>query len=406
MSLLKKSSTSSDYLQHMVTEVSRWADDCDALFASNSPLKPSGLWADHVQKLKGWLTTSSNPAEVFRQQLDNNGFTYPRKNDDPEFDKVCASYVTWLEKQGCPLESFPRELQESWMTSDHLCTTIGKRKISVMFLWHLCTLVRLQNLMPTEPKTILEIGGGYGGLARLAKHHWPHCRYMILDLPVSLVYSYLYVVQHFPEAKVLWVTKPKQLRDVNNAEYDFVFIPCSLEEAMYDTIECDLLINTASLGEMAQETADWYVHFIENHLDLRYFFFLNRYGHFTDKRVDHMSHNSCVHFDARWKMHTLDIESERTINRLDHYFPRHMEFFAERLPKEAVSPEMNRMIAEQLLNEAQQHSEHDDRFDLLAYESARIFPTKANTKLYLDYLKEKDFYEYERFSQHFGRADK
>lgn len=106
--------------------------------------------------------------------------------------------------------------------------------------------------------TMLEIGGGYGGAARL----WlsapnPVKRLWLVDLPSSLFFAELFLRLNFPEAKFTYVSEEKTARETietkSGADQEIILCPISIAPAL-EGIPCDLIVNTGSLAEV---TDDW-----------------------------------------------------------------------------------------------------------------------------------------------------
>lgn len=127
-----------------------------------------------------------------------------------------------------------------------------KNGYSNAFLWHLNFYLRITKAI--TPKSILEIGGGYGGLARIFKILHPEISYTIIDLPESLYFS-----KNFLELN--------GIKDVN-------FIPAG---DLSEKKEFDLVINTGSFQEMFREVVKSYIDMIQNDLKVKYLYSCN-YG--------------------------------------------------------------------------------------------------------------------------------
>lgn len=95
--------------------------------------------------------------------------------------RLIARYQQWLRSQGTPLSSFDDSIQESLFTNPNFTINQHGKTISTMFLWYLCTSQRILKNVKGPINNILEIGGGYGGLARLLKLFLPKTRYFFLD---------------------------------------------------------------------------------------------------------------------------------------------------------------------------------------------------------------------------------
>jgi len=113
---------------------------------------------------------------------------------------------------------------------------------------------------------ILEIGGGYGGLAYHLKTLVPKARYITIDLPESLLFSALYLTTLFPDECNVLVTSPEMIE--NDLERPgFTFIPNYLyREPRNGGLRVDLAINTLSLSEMTATQVRSYCALIRNSL--------------------------------------------------------------------------------------------------------------------------------------------
>ncbi|MGH8641491.1 MAG: putative sugar O-methyltransferase, partial [Burkholderiales bacterium] len=70
---------------------------------------------------------------------------------------------------------------------------------------------------------ILEIGGGYGGLAYHLKTLLPRARYIAVDLPESLLFAALYLTTLFPDESNVLVTSPEMIgRDLDRPGFTFI----------------------------------------------------------------------------------------------------------------------------------------------------------------------------------------
>jgi hypothetical protein len=127
-----------------------------------------------------------------------------------------------------------------------------------------------QQVDTVNPVSILEIGAGYGVLARVLSLKAPR-RYTILDLPVSLFCSYVFLRTHFPEKACIWVQSQSDL----DSEADFHFVPASLAMSLASQ-SYDMAINTCSMGEMLPENRDDYLRLIG--ATSRHFYSHNREG--------------------------------------------------------------------------------------------------------------------------------
>ncbi len=116
----------------------------------------------------------------------------------------------------------------------------------------------MRNVYPFSPDTrcrILEIGGGWGGLAYQIKKHCSGVNYILVDLPYTLYFAVYYLYRLNPSLR-LWVYS----RDEDPAkflDYDFIFLPPWALEAIPKK-SIDIAINQSSLGEMTEKQVGFY----------------------------------------------------------------------------------------------------------------------------------------------------
>ncbi|HSB73562.1 MAG TPA: putative sugar O-methyltransferase [Candidatus Methylomirabilis sp.] len=130
-----------------------------------------------------------------------------------------------------------------------------------VYLERLLLLYEAGLLNPDDPRSllrrgdvrILEIGGGYGGLAYFLKQVLPQARYAIVDLPESLLFSGVYLSVLFQkEANILLAPdSPPEAPDASGP--GFTFVPNHLFPRLREAgSRYDLVINTLSMSEMEE----------------------------------------------------------------------------------------------------------------------------------------------------------
>jgi len=112
----------------------------------------------------------------------------------------------------------------------------------------------------TAPQ-IIEIGGGYGGLAFHLTRILPKSRYIIVDLAETLVFSATYLALHAPEKRLFLYDPetPVTLDDLEN--HDLVLLPAYRLDLLQDC-PFDLAISMASLQEMRADQVKNYLDFL------------------------------------------------------------------------------------------------------------------------------------------------
>jgi hypothetical protein len=208
---------------------------------------PSALWASFHEVMHRPAIDGTDQVRAFTAFLtEENAFTFPRKTSDPVCATVAAKLINHLNTIGRPLGGFPATIEESRFASDQVVWHDHGRRVSAAFLFQLCKALRIDTLAP-DIETVLEIGAGYGGLARTLRLLKPRSQYIIVDLPDSLFCSYVFLSANFPRSSTLWVTTPDDVAQIDGKE--FVFVPAHLVDILQGR-PVDLALNTASLGEM------------------------------------------------------------------------------------------------------------------------------------------------------------
>ena len=118
-------------------------------------------------------------------------------------------------------------------------------------------------LSETETPVVLEIGGGFGGLA----FHLLRCggpiKYIGLDLPENISIQTYYLTCAFPCARILTYSKNfSRLDHTTISNYDIILLPNFVLPDI-ESSTADIIINIRSLSEMASETIAEYIHQID-----------------------------------------------------------------------------------------------------------------------------------------------
>ena len=125
-------------------------------------------------------------------------------------------------------------------------------------------------------KTVVEIGAGWGGFAYQFKSLCPNTVYFIIDFPEVFLFSAVYLMTAFKNARTLLVATESDEEELKNnyQAYDFVFIPQDRFNELGD-VRTDLCINIVSFQEMTTRQVDSYAGALFN-AGCRYFYSMNR----------------------------------------------------------------------------------------------------------------------------------
>lgn len=112
------------------------------------------------------------------------------------------------------------------------------------------------------PRSAVELGGGYGGLARAHLTHNPHTSYFICDLEETIFFSAVYLSKHFGAHRVHLVERRLKSSEVEQG--NVYIVPQSKIEYL-DELRFDYAISQQSLQEMTQKQVERYLAFFANH---------------------------------------------------------------------------------------------------------------------------------------------
>lgn len=255
---------------------------------------------------------------------------------------------------------------------------------------------------------VIELGAGLGHLARSLKLFGIAGRYVIIDIPETLVFSYCFLTQNFPDARVLLVSHDETNIE-NLAGYDFIFVPTLYADRVVQE-EYDLFINCASMGEMRNTVTRYWMDFVQNKLNVHYLFTLNRYLNTLHPKLHEWrwNENECsVHYDKRWEILKWELEPSFTRSPyVDTLIARYVEIIAKRL--EVVDEVANTTRSCSLVEQVRQQDwfrfadsypsimtmrdhimVHDTTMTgtlFMLWEAMRLNPTAAAVSLLLQYM--------------------
>ncbi|MCF8033707.1 MAG: putative sugar O-methyltransferase [Desulfarculaceae bacterium] len=128
----------------------------------------------------------------------------------------------------------------------------------------------------SDVNTLLEIGGGTGGPARL----WlvnpirKPLRYVIVDIPESLFFSEVFLRHHFGNDKVSYIYSQDDVEKADDALA--LLVPIAAIDSL-NKMSFDLILNHLSMQEMSEEWVDYYMSWLDR-VRARYFYSLNYFA--------------------------------------------------------------------------------------------------------------------------------
>tara|TARA_B100001057_G_scaffold482094_1_gene556948 strand:+ start:29 stop:1189 length:1161 start_codon:yes stop_codon:yes gene_type:complete len=187
-------------------------------------------------------------------------------------------------------------------------------------LTHIKFYLHIRDKIKNDIKSICEIGGGFGSLARIFLNQF-NSKYILIDLPEANLISTYFLYNHFPNKKfflydnfIQEVQDNKFKIDENYFDkYDiFILPPWTID--FFEKIKINMFINTYSFMEMKKVTIKKYFDFIHKHSKIgTYFLNINRYQKDTSGEAIKFSEYP---YDNDWDC----LVSERSPTRYSMHF--------------------------------------------------------------------------------------
>lgn len=106
-------------------------------------------------------------------------------------------------------------------------------------------------------KVVVEIGGGYGGMAHFLQRDNSDLTYIDLDLPENMALTAFYLMHALPHKKILMYGEQEITPQVIN-EYDIILLP-NFSITSLPNHSVNLVFNSYSLAEMSPSTIELYI---------------------------------------------------------------------------------------------------------------------------------------------------
>lgn len=131
----------------------------------------------------------------------------------------------------------------------------------------------------SDNSNILEIGGGFGSLARIIIKN-KKVKYFLIDLPEANLQSNFYLQENFPDLKIFNYLDLKNKNIENEIKNFDIFIlpPDAIDLLEKKNIFFDFIINSRSFMEMEKKIISKYFIYIQNKINIHgHFLNINRY---------------------------------------------------------------------------------------------------------------------------------
>lgn len=182
-------------------------------------------------------------------------------------------FNVWISSIGksCPFEA----LETPDIGNPYGCYIDGKFYRPGVDYQHYYATIISRLIKSKKRRTVLELGGGFGGLAYFLIRDNSNLTYIDADLPENMALTAFYLLSAFPEKKIALFGE-LDLNSANLDEYDAVLIPNFAVESLADN-SVDLAFNSYSLAEMSPDT-------INN--------FAQQFSRISSKFIYHINHTS------------------------------------------------------------------------------------------------------------------
>ncbi len=274
------------------------------------------LWGNVANDYEGIVKKGPIEPLEFEAILRYGGFSQFSMYTDDHF---LSQFVDWqiaaLAEIGLVLKDLSRTLCESEAMPMYLCFEREGRQISIDFL-RLLTYTdtistHLSNAGVSSPQLIVEIGSGYGGLARLLKLHYPDTTICLIDIPVCLRAAEYYLRKSMQGAQIVHL-RDVASNDISESKADFILIP--VEEAyLINGQNIDLAVNIWSFGEMPNHYIQTWFDFIQKHNTTDHLFLLNHFMASIELEPGNVEHQANHYnwlrgIDKAWKIQAFEID--------------------------------------------------------------------------------------------------
>jgi hypothetical protein len=252
------------------------------LALASAPLATANLphagvrWKTYSDRTREFVARFTEPLEAihFAQGASSHGGfeTRPKKALLPSLgaaneERLARDFPSFA-------ESFSLWAESIYADPDTTADYNGRPVSAPMYLIMSYCLFCLDRL-PKAPNMVCEIGGGYGGPARLWLTNPIHrpSKYIIVDLPESLFFSELYLAKHFGTERVFYVGDRSAATARKLASAPVVLCPNGYID-MLAPLAIDLVINTNSMQEMSEAYVDFFMDWLDRQ-DCSFFISIN-----------------------------------------------------------------------------------------------------------------------------------
>jgi len=276
------------------------------------------------------------------------------------------------------------ELRESPYSNQDTVEEFDGVPYSNIFLYHTNFYLRSSSTFasPGSIKKAIEIGTGYGALARIFKIMDPGISYTMIDFPEMLFFAHNYLSLNFPDAKILYLDEDNQHE--MGEEFDFILVPIQRFHLLKGQ-SFEFAINTGSLQEMTGEAVAFWMDFIENQIQVDGFYSCNYFLKLGVWSQTSATNLMCPVLDSFWKAKYFRINPP--VISVDANRVNWLELCLERIPAEKRDATSLKIDAAAMTAEAKQQTKGSDSWFENLWMSIWSFPTQESINEMLDGIR-------------------
>ncbi|NQW22651.1 MAG: putative sugar O-methyltransferase [SAR202 cluster bacterium] len=256
---------------------------------------------------------------------------------------------------------------------------------SNIFLYHVNLFLRSTSAFSPVGtiSKVIEIGSGYGGLARIFKIMKPAVSYTLVDLPESLFFAQIFLSRSFPDAKILYLDEENKHK--LGEQFDFILVPVQMTHLLADQ-GFDIAINTGSLQEMTGDAVAFWMHFIEHQIQVKAFYSCNYFLKLQWGETGGAGSNlMCPVLDPFWRVRYFRINPE--VVTVDAGSRNFLELYVERIPVEERGTDTLQVDASVMLAQAKRQPKRSDGWFENLWMAIWRFPTQESISEMLDGIR-------------------
>lgn len=229
---------------------------------SKAGITPSQYWKEYI-RMFDYMLDSDVPLSCFKNLRCH---TYHLTGTMPAHHKINVDQSGLKKRYTELIKKCPKEYRIEEPTALGGFGTIINGKLinkDIIRFTEAFVVLNEANILPQllqgGHKYVLEIGGGWGGLAHHFKSIVPNCTYIIIDLPETLLFSASYISLLNPDKEIyIFDENYQEYRSNGFDKFDFVLLPNWALEDFHEKI-FDLVINQASFQEMTTYQVESYL---------------------------------------------------------------------------------------------------------------------------------------------------